>query len=252
MLEKKIARLDARIDELRTKVKGLDELKTSSEVFDKATLMALYHLASQGHLDILHGVIQTGKEANVFMGTSNQGQPLAVKIYRVATSNFHAMVDYLVGDPRFKSVKKNRRNIIYIWVKKEFKNLTRAHEAGVRVPMPIAYRDNVLIMEFIGEEGMPSPQLKGYKPEDLKSFYQDLEENLNTLFCKAGLIHGDLSEYNILVRDDKPVIIDVSQSVVKAHPRSEEFLLRDIGNLERFFKELKVKKEDIIKRIKAC
>ena len=151
--------LDTRIDLLRERIKDSDDLKVKGDVFDTRTLMNLYALASKGVIDALGGEISTGKEANLFYAIRG-GQNLAIKIYRITTSNFQAMQDYMHGDPRFGNIKGTKRAVISAWTRKEFRNLKRAEEAGVRVPHPIVTRDNILIMELIGEGQSSSPTEK--------------------------------------------------------------------------------------------
>jgi len=252
MLEKKVSRLDRKIDDLRKRVKGTEDLQTASEVFDRPTLMSLYHLAKRGYIDTLYGVVKTGKEANVFRATSASGDDVAVKIYRVATSDYNAMFKYLHGDPRFGRVRRDRRSIVYTWVKKEFKNLTRARDAGATVPEVLAFRNNVLVMEFLGEDGIPYPMLKDWELEDPRGFFDSLMREVKANYCGAGLVHSDLSEYNILVKDERPIIIDMSQAVLRDHPHSQEFLKRDVANLARFFKNEGVSEKAIMELLKGC
>jgi RIO kinase 1 len=230
-------RLDRELDRLRKKIKGLEDYKVASEVFDKSTLMTLYYLANKGFIDILNGVIKTGKEANVFFGEGRRGEELAVKIHRVTTGDYRAFLRYIEGDPRFRGIKKSRRRVIYTWVRKEYINLKRAREADVRVPKALAYRNNILIMEFIGENGVPAPMLKDWDMERPGDMLEEVLKQAERLYRKAHLIHADLSEYNILVHRGKPVIIDLSQAVVKEHPSGDRFLRRDVVNLVKFFKD---------------
>jgi len=252
MLDKKVSRLDRKIDEMKKRIKGAEDLRTASEVFDRATLMSLYQLAKRGYIDILQGVIKTGKEANVFRARDSSGKDVAVKIYRVSTSDFNAMFKYLHGDPRFGRLKKDRRSIVYTWVKKEFKNLRRAGEAGASVPEVFAFWNNVLVMEFLGEEGVPYPMLKEWELEDPGAFLELLMDEMEAIYCRAGLVHSDLSEYNILVRRERPVIIDMSQAVVRDHPMADEFLQRDVANIARYFREQGVTEKDIMERLEGC
>ena len=119
----------------------------------------------------MHGVISTGKEANVYRGEDSDGNPVAVKIYRVSTAETDFMLEYIVGDPRFKRIKKRSRALIPQWALKEYKNLTRYHEAGVRVPKPLDIQRNVLVMEFIGDpkSSISAPMIKNVEiPEFLE------------------------------------------------------------------------------------
>jgi len=225
--------IDQRIDKLRTRIKGLEDLKVSEDVFDRFTLLTLYELSNKGYFDVLHGSIKTGKESNVFLSIDRGGTPAAVKIHLMLAANFQAMLKYVEGDHRFKKIKKSRRNIILTWVEKEFRNLTAAYDSGVKVPRPIVSKKNVLIMEFIGEGNTAAPTLKeaGIKTS---AMFRKVVSNTKKLF-QAGLVHGDLSEYNILVHGGEPWLIDLSQSVPVEHPLAEELLIRDAKNMSRFF-----------------
>ena len=230
-------RFDTNIDILRTRIKDSDDLQVQEAVFDTRTLMNLYSLASKDIIDTLGGSISTGKEANIFYATSGQ-KDLAIKIYRISTSNFKAMQDYMHGDPRFGNIKGTRRAIVTAWAKKEFRNLKRAEEVGVRTPHPIAMRENILIMELIGQPGSPAPQLKDIElgPDEAKRAFEKIAEYISLLYNKADLVHSDLSEFNVLY-EDGPVIIDMGQSVTLDHPMARKFLERDIKNIARYFQK---------------
>lgn len=250
----RVAKADAEVQKLisQKRIKDSDDRKVSSEIFDKATLQVLYKLANQGHLDVLNGAISTGKEANVLKGIKDDGSIVAVKIYRIATSDFKKMQYYIAGDPRFNVRSSNKRQLINNWVNKEFRNLTRLKDAGVYVPEAITSLSNVLIIEFIGdEEGNPAPTVKNLPPQDPNDFYEKLVDQMDKFINKANLIHGDLSTYNILNYDEEPVIIDVSQSVVRDHIIANELLERDIKNISFEFSKMGVDTsiEDLTNRL---
>jgi len=229
--------LDTRIDLLRERIKDSDDLKVKGDVFDTRTLMNLYALASKGVIDALGGEISTGKEANLFYAI-REGQELVIKIYRITTSNFQAMQDYMHGDPRFGNIKGTKRAVISAWTRKEFRNLKRAEEAGVRVPHPIVTRDNILIMELIGEKDNPAPQLRNVDLEldEAKRIFNKLSDYISLLYNKADLVHADFSEFNVLY-DGDPVVIDMGQSVTLEHPMASKFLDRDVTNIARYFEK---------------
>ncbi|MEK6976778.1 MAG: serine protein kinase RIO [Candidatus Hydrothermarchaeota archaeon] len=252
-LEERLSRLDRKIDAARKRIKGVEDRRVASEVFDKATLLTLYDLANRGVIDLLYGVIKTGKEANVLKGYGKGGEPLAVKIHLVGTRNYRAMLKYIDGDYRFKGVKRSTRSVVYTWVKKEFKNMERALEAGVKVPMPIAYKNNVLVMDFIGRGEVPAPMLKHVFPAEPDRLYRKVLGYMRALYCRAGLVHADLSEYNILMRDGTPYIIDLSQAVVIEHPQAQEFLRADVRNMANYFRSyLEVDEGEMLKYITDC
>lgn len=148
--DKKLSRMDERVDELRMRIKDSSQRAVLNDVFDDATLMALYELSKNGHIDALGGSFKTGKEANLFHAISKRDGEIAVKIYLISTANFNAMKEYILGDPRFTGIKHSRKDIILAWTRKEFKNLKRAEDAGVRVPKPYVTKRNILLMEFVG------------------------------------------------------------------------------------------------------
>lgn len=242
-MDPKVAKADAKHEKLHSQKRKKDnsERKTGNEIFDKITLETLYKLANQGYIDILNGAISTGKEANVLTGITDDEKFVAVKIYRIATSDFKKMDYYLKGDPRFNVKTKNKRKIIYSWVTKEFKNLTRLHTAGVNVPEPITSSNNVLLIEFIGDEnGNPAQPVKNQPPQNPEEFFNKLLVQLKLFVNEAKLVHGDLSNYNILNLNEEPVIIDVSQSVVLDNPIAKELLERDINTLVHEYTKLGV------------
>ncbi len=251
--------MDEIIDEFRMRIKDADRKSVFADVFDDATLMALYELSRKGYIDALGGCFSTGKEANLFHAITKKDDisEIAVKIYLISTANFNAMKEYILGDPRFAGIKHSRKDIILAWTKKEFKNLKRAEEAGVRVPKPYITKRNILLMEFIGKDGIPMPQLKDVEltPEEAENIFKRVVEYMNLLYCRAKLVHADLSEYNILVDVNtmEPVIIDMGQSVTTDHFNADTYLRRDCYNIARFFGKLniQVNNEEIISIIKS-
>jgi RIO kinase 1 len=214
--------------------------KTYDAVFDKSTLLILYKMITKGVIETLDYPISTGKEGNVFRATSEEGGPLAVKIYRTSTATYKNLTKYITGDPRFRNIPKDKRGIIFLWAQKEYKNLLRMHDANIRSPKPVKIIKNVLVMEYIGEEGQQAPMLKDSTLSDPEQSFQSIKETVRDLFQKAQLVHGDLSEYNILVDKGECYLIDVGQSVVLEHPLASELLTRDVINISRYFKKLGV------------
>ena len=218
------------------------ERATIEEVFDQATRMVIYQFLNSCILYEVHGVVNAGKEARVYWGKNKEGKDLAVKIYLTTSAEFKkGMLKYIEGDYRFKGIKHDTRSLIFAWAQKEFRNLEQASRAKVRVPQPVAVRNNVLVMEFIGKNGANAPSLKEQTPSDPEKVYEILLTYLERLYRKADLVHGDLSEYNIMMWKNKPVIFDVAQAVPTSHPMAEFFLRRDLANVNRFFSRLGVK-----------
>lgn len=211
------------------------------EVFDRSTLMTIYDFLNKGTIDSIFGVVNAGKEARIYWGKDSNGNELAIKIYLTVSAEFKkGMLSYIEGDPRFARVKKDTRSLIYTWAQKEFKNLQRVHEVRVRVPKPFAVNHNVLVMEFIGEDGVSAPLLKESFPENPKKLYQQLLAYVEKLYQKAGLVHADLSEYNVMLWKNKPVLFDFAQAVLITHPMANRFLRRDLENLFQYFHNIDV------------
>jgi RIO kinase 1 len=224
---------DREIANLGIRIKDVNTLKVRGEVFDEITLLALYKLVHKKWISAIGGSISTGKEANVFLAEKDTTD-IAIKIYRIRTANFNAMSEYIIGDRRFAGIKKTKKDLIFAWSRKEFSNLKRAHAAGLSVPEPYVWDRNILVMEFIGSNGIPYPHLKNVNAENPGKIYHEILQFIEDLYKKAGLIHADLSEFNILYHE-KPYIIDMGQSVTIDHPRAFKFLKRDIANINHFF-----------------
>jgi RIO kinase 1 len=198
-------------------------------------------MMSSGILDTLDFPIATGKEGNVFRATNTDGDFIAVKIYRISNSTFNNIQKYIAGDERFKNVGKSRRRAIFLWAQKEFRNLERITSNKIKVPKPIKCEKNVITMEYIGVDGSPAPHLKDVEIRKPDKLFKTLFGHIKSLHQDAQLVHADFSEYNILMTDDEPTIIDVGQAVLTKHPMAMEFLERDLKNLVRFFKKHGIK-----------
>ncbi len=217
------------------------ERATVEEVFDQTTRMVVFDMLNSGILYELNGAVSSGKEAKVYWGTTKEGVDLAVKIYLTSSAEFKkGMHKYIEGDPRFKDVKHDTRSLMAVWAQKEFRNLGEADAANVRVPKPIAVKSNIVVMEFIGAKGVSAPSLKEQPPDNPEKVYKIIVTYIKNLYKKAKIVHGDLSEYNIMMWKGKPVVFDVSQSVSIQHPMADFMLRRDLENVNRFFKRLDV------------
>jgi len=213
-----------------------NERKTVEEVFDKATNFALNELMARGELSYLNGVVRAGKEARVYWGVKADGSPRAVKIYLTASAEFKKRMRYVAGDKRFQQLPGSIRQMIKLWVQKEYKNLRLAAEAGIRVPEPFAFNENIIVMEFIGKPPAPAPIFAEAEVDE--SDYRWTMKMIRQLYKKADLVHADLSEYNIFKPAPKErVLFDMGSAVLSSHPESKELLLRDITNIVSFFKK---------------
>ena len=239
---KSLKKLDRKLQNMISRV-GVDR-KTQDEVFDKSTLHSLEKLISDRILDILDFPISTGKEGNVFRGVTPKKKMVAVKIFRTSTSTFKHISKYIFGDPRFTSFHKTRRDIVYVWTKKEFRNLELLDKIGVRAPKPIVFINNVLIMSYIGNTRKPAPMLKDVVLDNPQEIFDTIIEYISKMYKKAKLVHGDVSAFNILIYRKKPYLIDIGQGVLLGHPNSHEFLARDIHNIVNYFRKYGIRADE--------
>ena len=240
--EKKLGRKERRYEtEQLMKRKRSEEYEALEEVFDRSTLMTIYDFLNKGIIDQIFGAVKAGKESKLYWGKDKDGNTLAIKIFLTISSEFkRGMIPYIEGDPRFKRVKRDTRSLVYAWAQKEYRNLTQAVKAGVKVPKPIDVSHNVLIMEFIGNNGESAPVLRETEIKNPQRVYRQILGSMRKLYKKAKLVHGDLSEYNIMLWKNQPVLFDVSQAVPLEHPMADQLLRRDLGNVNIYFKRLGV------------
>jgi RIO kinase 1 len=238
---------DREFDEFRKRIKDSDQFKVEASVFDDATFGALYKLVQDGAVAAFGGPISTGKEANVYtalggpaaaatLGSATDGADpeVAVKVYRISASDFRDMREYLDGDPRFEGIGSDKKEVVLAWTRKEYANLQRARKGGVRVPRPVAVERNVLVMEYIGTEAGRAKRLAEVRVENPETAFGVVREYMRRLY-RVGLVHGDLSEYNLVVHDGQIVVIDLGQAVTVHHGNAREFLERDCTNVAKFF-----------------
>ncbi|MGV8087312.1 MAG: RIO1 family regulatory kinase/ATPase [Candidatus Woesearchaeota archaeon] len=219
--------------------------KVYGNVFSKHSIDLLFQMSSQGYFEDLESTISVGKEANIFTALTKHDKRIIVKIYRLENCNFSKMYQYLNQDPRYTSLNKKTRLIIFAWTQREYRNLMLAREV-IKVPNPIAFKDNILLMEFIGDND-PAPELKNLPPKNPKKFYGKVLTNMHKLF-KVGLIHGDLSPFNILNHNEEPVFIDFSQSTMTTADNAKELIMRDVKNIAIYFRKFfTITEEDELK-----
>lgn len=241
--------------------------KIAYKVFDDKTLHVLVGLMNTAVFKTLDYPIASGKEAYVFRGTRADGTHVAVKIFKYETTAFRHAAEYLEGDPRFNArhVRGNLRNFVKLWARKEYANLQAAAAEGVSVPKPIAHRDNVVVMEFVGERGIPYALLEDVVVDRPQALLEEIVAQAK-LAWRAGVVHADLSSFNVIMRTGEvnkeekegtgtqtPVLIDWAQGVSVAHPRALEYLRADCHNVASFFKRLglSVDEDALLKEITA-
>jgi serine/threonine-protein kinase RIO1 len=188
-----------------------------------------------GLADEIVTIIGTGKEADVYLALW-KGAPLALKVYRLHRTAQRKNSEIGYSQDRMGALAG-----------KEFTTLQKAYQAGVPVPTPARRADNMFTMRFIGET-VKAPQLKDVEVDDPNGVATQALAIVNGLF-KACIVHGDLSEYNLLMAGDRLFVIDFLQSIdfssrINRHTQLEKakpLLMRDLQNLERFFGRCGVK-----------
>ena len=207
----------------------------------------LQTLIDEGLIDTVVRQLMSGKEAMVFV-VRNGAETLCAKIYKEATNrSFRQAVDYTenrkVKNTRqaramAKGTKFGRQAQEAAWQSAEVDALYRLAGAGVRVPRPLNFFEGVLLMELVTDEhGDAAPRLNdvAFTPEQARLHHATLLTEVVRMLC-AGVVHGDLSEFNILLAADGPVIIDLPQAVDAAgNNHAQRMLLRDVENLRGFF-----------------
>ena len=248
-IEKKLRVREYRYEREQRFLRKRSELnEVLEEVFDKQTLMTLYELMNRKLIKDFYGVVSAGKESRIYYAKGQKDEDLAVKIYLITSAEFKkTRAMYTAYDPRFQRIPRDFRDFIYLWARREFKNLEAAYDAGVPVPKPYFVRRNVLGMAFIGEDGKRYPLLNEItlETETYAKIYSQVIDAVKKLYRGANLIHGDLSEYNIFITpDDRIILIDLSQAVRVEQPVADQLLLRDLKNITRFFGKMGVEVSD--------
>lgn len=266
------------------RAENMNAAKTRGGAMDGNVRLQISAAINTGLIDNCNGVVKEGKEALVYHAdggwrgrqtsaeessaaaspevTGSDGYDVAVKVFK-RIAEFKGRGSYVDGDPRYHKQKfktNDQREQVVLWAEKEYRNLIRAHQAGVAVPKPLYQKENILFMRFLGDNGWPSPQLKEI---DMKkgsdrwtTFYCQTLCHIRRLYHCARLIHADLSEYNLLICpcwqashdhliasgkrsiDDETlqvVMIDFGQAVDVGHPSAATWLRRDLSTVRDFF-----------------
>jgi RIO kinase 1 len=207
----------------------------------------LLPLIEEGLVDDVIRQLTSGKEATVYVVRCGDDVRCA-KVYKEANNrSFRQAVDY-TENRRVKNTRQaramakgtrfGREAQEAAWQSAEVDALHRLAAAGVRVPRPYNFLDGVLLMELVSdEEGNAAPRLNDviFSEEDARAHHASLLQEVVRMLV-AGVVHGDLSEFNILLAADGPVIIDLPQAVDAAgNNHASRMLLRDVGNLRGFF-----------------
>ncbi len=213
-----------------------EKFKVYEGVFDNMTLETLSLIKQRKYFDELKNPIKTGKEGDVYLAKKGD-EFRAIKIYRVTSANFKKISQYINRDFRFRNVKGNLRKAILAWVQKEYRNLSICHKVGMNVPYPYRQYNNVIVMDYID-----GPMLKDISIENPSKFFDYLLEQIYIMKNEAKLVHGDLSEFNILVKDQIPYIIDLGQAMTIKNEEDfrdyYDLYERDIKNIVVYFNKI--------------
>ncbi|WP_041791041.1 PA4780 family RIO1-like protein kinase [Rhodoferax ferrireducens] len=207
----------------------------------------LQSLIEEGLIDTVVRQLMSGKEATVYV-VRRANETWCAKIYKEATQrSFRQAVDYTenrkVKNSRqaramAKGTRFGREAAEAAWQSAEVDALYRLADAGVRVPKPHNFIEGVLLMELVTDAaGDAAPRLNDVtlEPAQARTHHATLLLEVVRMLC-AGVVHGDLSEFNILLGVDGPVIIDLPQAVDAAgNQHAQRMLLRDVNNLRSFF-----------------
>ncbi|KAF0206097.1 MAG: RIO kinase [Gallionellaceae bacterium] len=204
-------------------------------------------LVEDGLVDDVIRQLKSGKEATVYVVQCGD-EIRCAKIYKEANQRgFHQAVNYTEGrkvknSRQARAMEKGsrygRKEQEAAWQHAEVDALYKLAAAGVRVPYPFGFYEGVLLMELVAdEEGQPAPRLNDLEltPEQAREFHAFLIRQVVLMLC-AGIVHGDLSEFNVLVDGRGPVIIDLPQAVdAAANNNASRMLERDVENLAVYF-----------------
>ncbi|MDP9043529.1 MAG: serine protein kinase RIO [Pseudomonadota bacterium] len=207
----------------------------------------LQPLIDEGLIDAVLRQLMSGKEAMVYVVRCGD-ETRCAKVYKEATHrSFRQAVDYTenrkVKNTRqaramAKGTRYGREAQEAAWQSAEVDALYRLAAAGVRVPRPLNFHDGVLLMELVTDaDGSAAPRLNDveFTAQEARTHHAALIREVVRMLC-AGVVHGDLSEFNILLAADGPVIIDLPQAIDAAgNNHAQRMLLRDVGNLRQFF-----------------
>jgi len=207
----------------------------------------LQPLVDEGLIDSVSRQLMSGKEAMVYVVHSGD-EARCAKVYKEADKRaFRQAVDYTenrkIRNSRerraiAKGTRFGRRMTESHWQSAEVDALHRLADAGVRVPEPFGFWEGVLLMELVADaEGAAAPRLNDveFTPDDARRHHATLVREVMRMLC-AGIVHGDLSEFNVLLGAGGPVIIDLPQAVDAAgNNHAQRMLLRDVANLREFF-----------------
>ncbi|MHA1502754.1 MAG: RIO1 family regulatory kinase/ATPase domain-containing protein, partial [Candidatus Heimdallarchaeota archaeon] len=160
-------------------------------------------LVRVGVITELVAEVNSGKEATIYTAHL-KGSPLIVKAFRQQNTSHNRQKRRKTGNAQARAAS---------YANREYQFLGKAYRNGVRIPTPAMRINNIIIMQFIGEDWTPAPQLRQAVLENPEEVLDDIIEQLRIMFQYAKIIHGDFSEYNLLFHDGKIVVIDMPQAI---------------------------------------
>ncbi|KAJ8923345.1 hypothetical protein NQ315_001903 [Exocentrus adspersus] len=228
----------------------VEDQAAAEYTMNQHTRLLLYRMIMSRLIQDVNGVISIGKDSIVLHGTLDPSYPkatddwpgeCAIKIYKTTFSEFKQQhKKYVKADPQLKErryVKLTTKKMIQLWSKRERGNLLRLKNAEVPCPAVLKAQQPVIVMTFIGRNGRRAPKLveAHLSDKDLLDAYEQVKNSMKMFYEKGNLIHGDLSEYNILWHDGLCYFIDVNQSVEPTHDKAYRILYKDCTNIIKFF-----------------
>lgn len=233
----------------KRRIKDLTEHKEKNTSLDKFADPALQELFERGFIQDVVWQLQQGKEATVYVATSEQGL-VAVKVYAdIRARSFRNDSVYregrFIADSRIEKAIQDRTNAginaqLVLWVEQEYMELHSLHHHGIAVPKPIARNGNVILMEFIGTEEGAAPRLSDVhlSRDDARSAFEQAR-NILLGFAKLGRVHGDFSTFNLLWHEGKVYAIDFPQMIrFRENPQADALLRRDVRGMLKTFSKL--------------
>lgn len=233
----------------KRRIKDLTEHKEKNTSLDKFADPALQELFERGFIQDVVWQLQQGKEATVYVATSEQGL-VAVKVYAdIRARSFRNDSVYregrFIADSRIEKAIQDRTNAginaqLVLWVEQEYMELHSLHHHGIAVPKPIARNGNVILMEFIGTEDGAAPRLSDVhlSRDDARSAFEQAK-NILLGFAKLGRVHGDFSTFNLLWHEGRVYAIDFPQMIrFRENPQADALLRRDIRGMLKTFSKL--------------
>jgi RIO kinase 1 len=218
-------------------------VETENGALDPVSRQMLQKMISNQVIQQIYGIVKTGKKAHIFHVTkpsdSQFEESIILKIFKINLNEFslhqNRSQDNFVQQNIHAAHSKEK--YCKILATREFRNLSRAHRAGINCPKPILQKQHMILMSFIGKNDTIAPQLNETDVSKTvwTKLYFEILKTMKELFQKAKIIHGNLSENNILYFNKKCYFIDFAESVEVVHPKADEILIRDIDSINGYF-----------------